>query len=77
MPHYYFHLHNHVGARDEEGQDLPDLAAAREEAIRGARDLMAEGIKQGEVELDDWIEVQDESGAQVLAVQFRDAVDVD
>ena len=38
MPRFYFHLLN-VDA--EEGTELPDLAAAREHAIRNARFTMA------------------------------------
>jgi hypothetical protein len=38
MPRYFFHLHG-SGARDTEGQEFPDDAAAREEAVAVARDL--------------------------------------
>jgi hypothetical protein len=38
MPRYYFHLHG-SGARDLEGQELPNDEAAREEARAVARDL--------------------------------------
>lgn len=38
MPRYFFHLHG-SGARDTEGQNLPDDDAARQEARAVARDL--------------------------------------
>ena len=38
MPRYFFHLHG-SGARDTEGQDLPDDEAARKEAAAVALDL--------------------------------------
>jgi hypothetical protein len=38
MPHYFFHLHG-SGARDLEGQDFTDDAAAIQEARLVARDL--------------------------------------
>ena len=38
MPRYFFHLHG-SGARDIEGREFADDAAAREEAIAVVRDL--------------------------------------
>ena len=38
MPRYFFHLHC-SGARDTEGQEFPDNAAARQEARVVAREL--------------------------------------
>ena len=74
MPRYYFHLHNDVDGRDDEGRELADVDAARAEAIKGARDLIAEDVRQGIVTLSHWIEVRDQRGHQVLRVRYRDAV---
>ena len=38
MPRYFFHLHG-SGAKDTEGQEFPNDAAAREEAVAVAREL--------------------------------------
>ena len=38
MPRYFFHMHG-SGARDTEGQELPDDEAARQEARAVAREL--------------------------------------
>lgn len=76
MPRYFFHLHNDVETEDLEGTILPGLGAAKEWAVRAARDVMAENVKQGRLNLDDWIEVQDEQGRQVLAVRFSDCLEV-
>jgi len=38
MPRYFFHMHG-SGARDTEGQEFPDDAAARREAAAVAREL--------------------------------------
>jgi hypothetical protein len=38
MPRYFFHLHG-SGARDTDGQEFPNDAAAREEARAVATDL--------------------------------------
>ena len=77
MPRFYFDLHNDVEAHDEEGMELSDLEAARAEAIRSGRELVAEGVRNGQVNLNHWIEVRDESGAQVLAVRFGDTVKIE
>jgi hypothetical protein len=75
MPRYYFHLHDDEEARDEEGRELADADAARAEAIRGARDLMAGDVKEGKLTLSHWISVHDQGGHQVFSVRFRDAVE--
>ena len=77
MPRYYFHLHNDLLARDEEGRELPDLATAREEAIRGARDLIAEDIRRGKVTLSHWIEIEDDAGQHLLTVRYGEVVQID
>lgn len=33
MPHFYFHTENGDCIRDDQGEDLPDIDAAREEAV--------------------------------------------
>ena len=76
MPRYYFHLHNDLDVRDEEGRELPDQKAARAEAIRGARDLMAEDVKRGRLTLSHWIEVRDEAGAQLFVLRYGEAVEI-
>jgi hypothetical protein len=77
MPRYYFHLHNGATARDEEGRELPDLETARQEAIKAARELMGEDIKQGRLQLGHRIEIRDAEGSEALIVQFREAVTIE
>jgi len=33
LPHFYFHTKNGDCIRDDQGEDLPDVEAAREEAV--------------------------------------------
>ena len=73
MPRYYFHIHNDIHAEDEDGIELADPAAAREQALEGARELVCASVKLGHLNLDHYIRVTDEGGAQVLKVTFRDA----
>ena len=73
MPLYYFHVFNDETALDDEGTDLPDLAAAREHAVEGARSLVCESIHKGHLNLDHRIEITDEKNARLLTVTFREA----
>ena len=76
MPRYYFHLHNAIEATDEEGTVLPDLDAAKAHAIECARELMSDEIRRGRINLNHWIGIEDEQGAQLLAVRFGDCVEI-
>ena len=76
MPRYFFHVYDDIVAQDEEGQELPNPAAARLKALQGARELIAEQVKHGHFVLSHWIDVVDEQGEAVLTLAFRDAVDI-
>ena len=76
MPRYFFHLHNDLETRDEEGLELPDLAAARDVADHEARAMAAQSVANGQLDLNHSIEVTDESGATVLVVRFGEAVEI-
>jgi len=77
VPRYYFHLYDDIECKDDEGKDLPDLAAARDHAVSDARAIVAEEIQaKGEFSLSHWIEIEDESGEVVLIVKFADAVNI-
>ena len=75
MPRYYFHVVDGTGvARDDEGLDLPDLAAARDLAVCGARDIIASEVRLGSLDLSWKIEVADAAGESVLTVLFSEVV---
>ena len=42
MPRYFFHVDNGEFIPDETGTDLPDLQAARREAVRAAGEMIDE-----------------------------------
>lgn len=77
MPRYFFDLYNSKTAPDEEGQELPDLKAARDQAIEAARELMGEDIKQGRLQLSHRIEIRSADETETLTVRFEDAVVVE
>ncbi|MES2096885.1 MAG: hypothetical protein V4459_08995 [Pseudomonadota bacterium] len=42
MPRYYFDIRDGEDMRDDEGAELPDLAAARMEAVRYSAEVLRE-----------------------------------
>jgi hypothetical protein len=77
MPRYFFHIHEEVAVRDEEGIELADVAAARRQAIAGARDIMSEQVRGGRLGLRNRVDVEDERGDSVFSLAFADAVDIE
>jgi hypothetical protein len=78
VPKYFFHLHNDVDARDEDGRELPDLAAAHQLARENARFTFAETIREeGRASLDHRIDIEDEDGRVLETVWFRDVVKIE
>jgi hypothetical protein len=75
VPRFFFHIANGERFLDDEGVVLPDVPAAIAVASVGAREMVAEDLKQGHgLPLNDRIEIYDESGRIVGIVTFRDAV---
>ena len=63
MRRFYFHIReNDKLATDDEGVDLPDLAAARREAELSAREMLADAIKSGKESVPDAFVIADEEG---------------
>ena len=77
MPRFFFHLRDGESIDDPDGVFLPDTRSARLEAIRSARDIMAEDIRRGQLSLSHRIEVTDENGEPILAVPFREVVEIE
>ena len=76
MPRFFFHLRDGESIDDPDGMYLPDMRTARLEAMRSARDIMAEDVRRGHLELSHWIEVTDEQGEAIFALPFREAVEI-
>ena len=77
MPRYFFPVHDDLEVEDKEGAELPNLEAARQRAVLGARALMAEQIQQGRLNLSHSVEVSDEAGQVLLTISFREAVAIE
>ena len=75
MPMYYFNVMSASDAvLDFEGSDLPDIATARIEAIKDARELMSNAILEGRDISSRRIEICNEAGDVLLDVAFTEAV---
>jgi hypothetical protein len=76
MPRYLFHVCNGTGfVPDEEGVELPDDDAARNLALRSARELMGEDIGRGVLDFASFIEIECE-GRHLCTLTFKDVVEV-
>ena len=74
MPRYRLHISNSTGlAEDKEGQALPDLDAAREEAVRGIRSLLADELKDGRVDLRGKVDIVDDADDVLMTVPFDES----
>jgi hypothetical protein len=78
MPRYFFNINDRQDVtRDEEGIDLPNLDAVREEAIASARQIMSQGVLDGTLPDGRKFIVTDEAGSVVLEFGFKDAMRTD
>lgn len=76
MPRFFFHLIDDLVTRDEEGMELPNIAAAHAKAILSARGIAAAQVLEGNVSLHHRIEVEDAEGRTVLTLPFRAAFEI-
>jgi hypothetical protein len=74
MPYFFFHVHDDLETVDEEGLDLPDVEAARREALLGARALACGEVMAGALHLEHHISVSDATGLTLFEIRFGDAV---
>jgi uncharacterized protein DUF6894 len=59
---------------DEEGTELRDEAAARRFAIVNIRDLACGTVADGRLNLNHWLQVANEQGAELFSLSFADAI---
>jgi len=75
MPQFYFHIRDEDGlTRDAEGQDLPDLETALQEAVSAAREILGEKLLHGGSLNHRTIEIADAAGDVVGQVHSRDVL---
>ena len=77
MARYFFNVHDRLGhLRDQEGCELADMDAVRQRAVHDARSLMSADIRDGLLNVADYVEVTDAKGAVVLTLPYSEAVTI-
>jgi hypothetical protein len=78
MALYYLNLINGNGLTpDREGEDFPDLDAARERARQSVRSILSDEIRSaGLIDLQGRIDIADQQGSVVTTLPFRDAIEL-
>ena len=75
MPRFFLHYREPDDLiADEEGLELPDLNAARREAARAGRDILAEKVQLQQELNHDAIEIADESGRVLETIALKDLI---
>ncbi len=78
MPRFYLHVCDGTGfTEDPEGLELEDLEAARHQAVQGLRDITADDLRSGTLNMASFIEIEDENHELVATITFLEAVQVE
>jgi hypothetical protein len=78
MPRFFFHIHDDLDCPDDEGTELPDLAAAEESATSEARLLMCDLLRrEGRIALNHRIDIEDDEGGLLATVPFSKVVKIE
>jgi len=78
MPRFFLHYcDGQEWTRDESGIAFDDAEAARAEAIRSARSMMAENVQEGHLRLAPFIEIEDEERRPLFRIPFGACVQVE
>jgi hypothetical protein len=78
VPRYYIHIHDDADMIDHDGMELRDLPAAKYEAIRGARSIMAEHLAAGRpLKLFHRVEIANADGKVLAVIPFRELVTIE
>jgi hypothetical protein len=75
MSRYYLHLRDHSDELlDLEGVELPDIQALKKSVLDAARGVLSDDLKsEGVVDLRYRIDAEDQSGAVVHTLTFKNA----
>lgn len=77
MPLFYLHLCNGRGfVEDEDGSEFSNLSAARNGAIHGLRDALAADVRDGEINIAAFIEIEDAQHGHLCTIHCNEAIKV-
>lgn len=72
MPRFFMHiLSNGICDRDEEGQVLPSIVAARLQALKGVGGLIADELALGRSEIEVTLLIEDEGRRPLLTIPVK------
>jgi hypothetical protein len=75
MPVYHFdQMKGNVLIKDDEGQDLPDIEAAKIEALESARELLAAAVRRGIYSTNRAYIIRTADGEILATLPFRDVI---
>lgn len=75
MPRYFFNVRSDERfVSDAEGGEYPNVEAAKVEAEKSAREMLADALIKGEEVDGNTFEVIDDAGALIFTYPFRDAM---
>ena len=75
MPRFFFHVRDDGRLfEDPDGGELPDLDAARAEAVAAAREVFTEQVRAGRPPSITQVEIRDGEGRLLDTVLIRDAL---
>ena len=77
MSRFHFNIYDEIVVLDEDGTEFSNLAAAREAAVCGAREMMAAQLLAGEpITRHHRIDIADESGTVVASLPFGEVMTI-
>jgi len=77
MPRFFFHVFNGNGeTKDDEGLEVANQSGARQVAIDSIRSIVSEEARQGTIDLDGRIAIEDGTRNVLLEVAFIEAFDL-
>ena len=76
MPQFFFNLFNDEITLDDEGRELAGVPAARACAIDDARQMAAESVRAGHLDLCHYVEVTGHDRQPLFRVTFGEVVQI-
>jgi hypothetical protein len=74
MPRVYFHLCDHSDYLLDQQGSMVELSDIPQRALKAAREIIADDVLTGRVNMGYSIEVRDEAGKTIHTLFFKDAV---
>ena len=70
MPRYHFHVYDGSALKDPKGSDLPDLQAARTEALKRAGAIIGDAGERADLGEEWRLDVTDDTGLMLFRMDF-------